>query len=710
MLSISPKQVAQQKEDGTYSAFENLAKTIFYNGWNFFTIGVLEKQAERYNQFSDEKITNTSYLTASLVDSVASVASIAIGGRIATGVASRIGPGVWGAVAGSAAEGALATIIMKEGEVISYQLTNPGKLDSTYWKQSVTELTVATALSAGFPLLGAIMSGELRGNYKVMWNSPNELNPTQMKIVQPTPSNKSTALLGSAADSTGGSILSHAGGVLQTPGKSLIALPKTASMTVDEALAWQRALAPDLSTMLNKKASILEQAVQAVQLKNDFMVTARNAMDDANATAQLSMTTPARTFDEMLRARSKEYAGDALYKQVIADAKAEILGVRDLSAALKNDTFCFAGGTLIHTKNGLKPIESIQIGDWVLSQPESTGERAYKRVVRTTSINDKAVLRLRYYSLREEVDVEHVLIVTGNHPFYVAGHNKEKFDSDDWDDLPKRVGWRRADLLVPWELLELASGEMVRVSSIDPIWCTRKEGVGWIDLSRDSEVGNLIDLREGKTQERFAGHGATADFSKEEGYCDRYSDEEIADEWAYKCTVYNFEVEDFHTYYVGELGVWVHNTNCFENSLKPAKRASGRSLTSPDLEVYSTNSDVKALLATLSKPEGMLLVYEPISNQAAAWVKFQSGVEGGLRSKDGTYFLARTLLYKNPAGGENFIRLGDGAAYIRSGSTLRLSKTTIDAKAGERCASSQQCQLHSQKRRQHPPQSGQSGQ
>lgn len=26
--------------------------------------------------------------------------------------------------------------------------------------------------------------------------------------------------------------------------------------------------------------------------------------------------------------------------------------------------------------------------------------------------------------------------------------------------------------------------------------------------------------------------------------------------------VYNFEVEEFHTYYVGEVGVCVHNTNC----------------------------------------------------------------------------------------------------------------------------------------------------
>lgn len=31
--------------------------------------------------------------------------------------------------------------------------------------------------------------------------------------------------------------------------------------------------------------------------------------------------------------------------------------------------------------------------------------------------------------------------------------------------------------------------------------------------------------------------------------------------------VYNFQVEDFHTYYVGENGVWVHNSSC-----TPAKK------------------------------------------------------------------------------------------------------------------------------------------
>ena len=44
--------------------------------------------------------------------------------------------------------------------------------------------------------------------------------------------------------------------------------------------------------------------------------------------------------------------------------------------------------------------------------------------------------------------------------------------------------------------------------------------------------------------------------------------------------VYNIEVEDYHTYYVGTAGVWVHNADCFEfDANKPtlgSKRRMGR--------------------------------------------------------------------------------------------------------------------------------------
>lgn len=36
-------------------------------------------------------------------------------------------------------------------------------------------------------------------------------------------------------------------------------------------------------------------------------------------------------------------------------------------------------------------------------------------------------------------------------------------------------------------------------------------------------------------------------------------------------TVYNFEVQDFSTYHIGELGVWVHNAACCEVVMPPVR-------------------------------------------------------------------------------------------------------------------------------------------
>ena len=83
----------------------------------------------------------------------------------------------------------------------------------------------------------------------------------------------------------------------------------------------------------------------------------------------------------MVAANADEYAGEASYKKVIDDAIAEGTRLQPVTA----DAACFVAGTLVHTKEGLVPIEQIRVGDWVLSQPEQKGERAYKRVVKTFS-------------------------------------------------------------------------------------------------------------------------------------------------------------------------------------------------------------------------------------------------------------------------------------------------------------------------------------
>lgn len=180
MLGISPRQVVQQKDDGTYSAFQHLAATTLYNGWNFFTLGFVDKQAERYDKLSDGSISEVAYFTASATDGLTTIASMAVGGQIAKRSIefSRYGKNAWQVAGLNAAEAGLATIIQKEGEVLSYQITDPGKLDTKYWKNAATELTVATAIGAGLPFIGTLMSAEGRGNFKALFNSPNTLNPT----------------------------------------------------------------------------------------------------------------------------------------------------------------------------------------------------------------------------------------------------------------------------------------------------------------------------------------------------------------------------------------------------------------------------------------------------------------------------------------------------------------------------------------------------
>lgn len=151
---------------------------------------------------------------------------------------------------------------------------------------------------------------------------------------------------------------------------------------------------------------------------------------------------------------------------------------------------CFAAGTLVHTKEGLKPIEEIKIGDWVLSYPDDQlrpdhrrekHEYTYRQVTQTFVTEDQPLSRMIIAHLAS--GAKETIFVTENHPIYCKGH-----------------GW-------------------VPVSEID-----NTPGV-----VENFYFGNLIVFR--------LYHEVT------------------------RGRVYNFEVDEFHTYYVGEQGMWVHNCN-----------------------------------------------------------------------------------------------------------------------------------------------------
>ena len=135
---------------------------------------------------------------------------------------------------------------------------------------------------------------------------------------------------------------------------------------------------------------------------------------------------------------------------------------------------CFVAGTLVASKSGLVPIESIQPGDLVWASDPDTGETELKRVVRTFKNESEELVHLTVNG--EEI------VTTPGHPFWV----------------PVK-GWTKAIHLRAGDRLQLLNGQYVVVEQIQH------------ELLEDPVF------------------------------------------------VYNFEVEDFHTYYVGSDSVLVHN-------------------------------------------------------------------------------------------------------------------------------------------------------
>jgi hypothetical protein len=222
---------------------------------------------------------------------------------------------------------------------------------------------------------------------------------------------------------------------------------------------------------------------------------------------------------------------------------------------------CFIAGTLVHTDQGLKPIEKIRIGDRVLSQPEGGGERVYKQVVNTFTYDDKEIWVVKY-TLAAEAHMKrdtpiHHLYATANHPFWVDGE-----------------GWTAAEELSADQQLQLADGGVAIVQQVWPVWRTPVAGMGWVrtdilGIPDNESEARIVDFRTScdlwaypirRERDTAVPYSYPGDFD-----CTIFDHKAmlsiIYDEGdrAFKSRVYNLEVEDCHTYYVGEEGVWAHN-------------------------------------------------------------------------------------------------------------------------------------------------------
>jgi hypothetical protein len=225
----------------------------------------------------------------------------------------------------------------------------------------------------------------------------------------------------------------------------------------------------------------------------------------------------------------------------------------------------FAAGTLVHTDQGLVPIEQIKVDDMVLSKPEDGhGEQVYKPVIRTIQTENvevclvKCILKEVHKQASKEwrgIEYEEFTYITctPNHPFWI----EEK-------------GWIKASLLEDDDEFQLANGRVaIAYGAGDnqgiarPIYIRDGYAYGWNlvsdEESDDESVYSInVELDEGKTRQIDPVKDPDQkEIKKRLGWWRDYPQR-------YKCTVYNIEVEDFHTYYVGELGLWVHDSQNYQ--------------------------------------------------------------------------------------------------------------------------------------------------
>lgn len=102
---------------------------------------------------------------------------------------------------------------------------------------------------------------------------------------------------------------------------------------------------------------------------------------------------------------------------------------------------CFAAGTLVWTRTGLEPIETLEIGDYVLAQDVNTGELRYKAVLGRTIRKARPTLLIACGS--------ETIQATLGHPMWVSGK-----------------GWKMAKEVQPGDFLHGVKGPVL-VDRID---------------------------------------------------------------------------------------------------------------------------------------------------------------------------------------------------------------------------------------------------
>ena len=235
----------------------------------------------------------------------------------------------------------------------------------------------------------------------------------------------------------------------------------------------------------------------------------------------------------------------------------------------------FVAGTLVHTDKGLVPIEQLKVGDMVLSKHESgQGEKAYKRVISTFKSAEKTLISYINYCVIDEDSkissaINRFLFCTENHLFWTCDDND---DLHGWT-IAKSIGFldgvfifvlhdnQMAFNLSPigWENSVFEQDN----SKIALVWSDGDDPIAIYDFNSGQPVclGGRIYTNLHPSEAK-----SSQDMELDSRIMHLY---ETGLSHPYLDDVYNLEVEDFHTYYVGKAGIWTHDATDIATHLRP---------------------------------------------------------------------------------------------------------------------------------------------
>ena len=543
-------------------------KASLITGELAFKLGFVGRNAERVKQNDAGVLSDSEYGWSAGIDAVGTVGAMIIGNRVGTAVEARYGAGFYA----MASEAVTFAIVDTYAQSLIYKVTDGKTGTGNSSEAFVNSVSMDMIVGAGLHLASRLNFGA-----KVLWKMPTEGNTFEYKIVMPTSrADIEAKYLFTKADSTGRSLILGDGGKYTSAisGKE-IELPKPNSLVSTDVSDWLVKQATEMKAIMDKikkdnpTMSSEDLSIIAVNIRNAFVNTARQSIADPRVFAKLEGNRPLWDYKvKEAELAAEGYSGRALHDKLMKDA----FDVDNLKLEVKH-VQCFPAGTLVHTDKGLVPIQNIKVGDMVLSRPEWGGKNApteYKRVTRAFCSGEDLIYRLLYvdhdveYSDGERLKVK-TLFVSENHPIWVESRKEwvPVCNIDDYESTLSSFDSKKEFsvvsvypvLKVEKHLIQINKNALFDLSKVG--FCSRNEM--WPDLDMvivDSATGLKVG-----SYDIDSLYDARHDYNT-------LSIEETEYLWNFRggvatlsTQVFNLEVEEYHTYFVGEDGIWVHNNN-----------------------------------------------------------------------------------------------------------------------------------------------------